>query len=81
MFPVRATNRAILPILWRTPDYAFRATLPRTQAATAIADAIKAIAYPNFKDTVSEHDRHDAYEEMWFTMRELQEARARSLKP
>jgi len=40
------------------PDYAFRATLPRTQAATAIVDAVKAIGYLNFKDTVSEHDRH-----------------------
>ena len=42
---------------------------------------MKAIGYLNFKDAVSEHDRHDAYEAMWFTMRELQEARARSLKP
>ncbi len=42
---------------------------------------MKAIGYLNFKDTVSEHDRHDAYKEIWFAMRELQETRVRSLKP
>jgi len=38
------------------------------------------IGYLNFKDTVSEHDGHDVYKEIWFAMRERQETRARSLK-
>ncbi len=35
-------------------DYAYRATLPRTKVAAAIAAAVKAIDYPNFKNAVSE---------------------------
>jgi hypothetical protein len=53
-------------------DYRFRATLPRQTVADALAAAVKAIAYPNFKASVAEPDRHDAYLDCWCILRDWQ---------
>lgn len=62
-------------------DYAYRTTLPRTDVAQALAAAVAAIDYPNFKDAVPEPDRHDAYEAAWFVMRAFQQNRTRARSP
>lgn len=55
-------------------DYAYRATLDRSDVANVIADVINnAIRYPNFKDAVRAADRHHAYLDVWTVMRRWQE--------
>ena len=56
-------------------DYAFRATIGREAVADAIAAQARQIDYGNFKDSVTECDRHDAYFEIWKAMNCLQHAR------
>lgn len=58
-------------------DYWFRATIPREVVSKAIASQIEAIPYDNFKNSVTEHDRHDANFETWGAMHQLQQNRAR----
>lgn len=53
-------------------DYVFRAMLPRAEVANAVAQSVMEIDYQNFKDSVSENDRHDAYLECWDAMNALQ---------
>jgi hypothetical protein len=53
-------------------DYRFRASLPRDLVAAAIANAVEGVTYDNFKDSVSDPELHDAYLEVWMTMRNLQ---------
>jgi hypothetical protein len=58
----------------RTPgnDYLFRARLGREEVAAAVAEAVKAITYGNFKGSVKERDRHDAYMGVWQVMHHYQ---------
>ena len=46
----------------RTPghDYLYRARIGRDEVAQAMAEAVKAITYPNFKGSVKDPLRHDA---------------------
>lgn len=46
-------------------DYRYRARIDRERVATTIADAVRGIDYGNFKDTVREAERHDAYMDVW----------------
>jgi len=54
-------------------DYQFRAFLRRDVVATAIGEALKAIQYPNFKNSVDDDALHDAYAKVWGVMADLQE--------
>jgi hypothetical protein len=54
-------------------DYRFRAVLTREEVAKAISQRIMDISYGNFKDSVHEHVRHDAYMKCWSVMARLQE--------
>lgn len=56
-------------------DYAFRAHLPRERVAEAIALQVAGIAYPNFKGSTKENDRHDAYLRCWHAMADFQAKR------
>lgn len=56
-------------------DYAYRATLDRVFTMKAVATAMSAIDYPNFKDSVAEPDRHDAYLGVWTEMMAFQRKR------
>jgi hypothetical protein len=56
-------------------DYAFRARIEREEVAEKIADAARNIRYSNFKNTVKEHDRHDAYIDVWQAMYAFQRRR------
>jgi hypothetical protein len=49
-------------------DYQFRAYVGRKLVKRAMAAEVDRIDYPNFKDSVLEDDRHDAYSEVWTTM-------------
>lgn len=58
-------------------DYRFRAEIPADEVANAISRQIGAISYDNFKSSVRETDRHDAYLRVWTTMNLFQGARMR----
>jgi hypothetical protein len=49
-------------------DYAFRARIDRETVAQCMAQAAREIGYGNFKSSVSEPDRHDAYMGVWAAM-------------
>ncbi len=49
-------------------DYRFRATIPRDQVAQAMHDQVMCLSYANFKSTVKEHRRHEAYLGVWREM-------------
>lgn len=53
-------------------DYAFRARVDREQVALAMADQVRAIQSPNFKDSVTEPGRHHAYMNVWSAMAHYQ---------
>ncbi len=57
-------------------DYRFRAHLPRERVAQALADAARGIHYPNFKDTVKSHARHETYMDVWQAMHQFQKTHA-----
>lgn len=50
-------------------DYRFRATVPAAEVAQAVAGRVRAIDYGNFKDSVPDRARHDAYLRVWDVMR------------
>lgn len=54
-------------------DYRFRAFLPRERVAAAMALAVTNITATNFKDSVKDRQRHDAYMRVWSAMVHLQE--------
>jgi hypothetical protein len=53
-------------------DYRYRAELPRHEVSAAIQAAIEDIGYSNFKDSVVEGARHEAYMQVWRVMSALQ---------
>lgn len=53
-------------------DYKFRARIPRERVAEVIAAKVAAIDYTNFKDTVTDPERHDAYFDVWDVMYKYQ---------
>ena len=50
-------------------DYQFRADVPAEEVAEAMAERIRAIGYGNFKDSVEDEPRHNAYTDVWTVMR------------
>jgi hypothetical protein len=62
-------------------DYRFRTLLPRWMVAKAMSDEVRRIAYSNFKDSVDEKDRHDAYFRCWAAMNALQRSRLAPKRP
>lgn len=61
--------------VYPTPDrdYAFRAFIPRHVVARAIAHEVMTIDATNFKASVKEDFRHDAYMRVWGAALSLQE--------
>jgi len=53
-------------------DYRYRARIDREVVAQRMADAVRDISYPNFKSSVNEHDRHNAYMDVWDAMYQFQ---------
>ncbi|CAB5220232.1 hypothetical protein UFOVP233_24 [uncultured Caudovirales phage] len=57
-------------------DYRFRALVSRHMVALAMAKAVNQIGYSNFKGSVPEKARHDAYSGVWGVMYREQLRRA-----
>ena len=55
-------------------DYRFRAYLPRASVVKAITNRLRDVDYGNFKGSVRQSRRHDAYFEVWDAMFRAQEA-------
>lgn len=58
-------------------DYMFRARIPREEVAKAIMGRVLALNASNFKDSVKNKKRHDAYMDVWNVMYRYQEANGR----
>lgn len=54
-------------------DYRYRAFINRDIVANSIAREVANIDYGNFKNSVRDHDLHDAYSDFWLIMYKLQE--------
>lgn len=54
-------------------DYKYRAKVPREVVAKALHDQAMAVNYPNFKSSVKDRKRHDAYMDVWSAMYKAQE--------
>jgi len=61
----------------RTPraDYGWRAYVSRDRVKQAMVKEIDQITYPNFKDSVPEDDRHNAYARCWNALYDFQRQR------
>ena len=55
-------------------DYPYRARIDREEVAQRVAEAVRGIRYPNFKSTVDEEKRHEAYLQVWGEMADFQES-------
>ena len=53
-------------------DYKYRALVSRVEVAQVIGDQLLNIKYTNFKDSVKQVRRHDAYFDVWDIMHRLQ---------
>jgi hypothetical protein len=62
VFPAAKVNKTLMR------DYQFRALIDRVEVADAIAREVRLIGYQNFKDSVANESRHDAYFEVWRAM-------------
>jgi ADP-ribose pyrophosphatase YjhB (NUDIX family) len=60
---------------WTGTDYAYRAVVSRNRVADALAEAARTITATNFKASVREHWRHDAYADVWRVMYAVQSKR------
>lgn len=56
-------------------DYRFRTEVKRTDAARVFGAIVGGLRYDNFKHSVVEQDRHDAYVKAWEAMANLQRKR------
>lgn len=56
-------------------DYRFRLSVSPPVVGALIAERLVSIDYDNFKNSVTDRDRHDAYLEVWGAMRRLQHGR------
>ena len=54
-------------------DYRYRARIDRKVVAETIAAELKSVRYANFKSTVKDRRRHDAYLEVWDAMMDYQD--------
>lgn len=55
-------------------DYLYRALVYRQDVAAAVAAMVANISYTNFKDSVKDHDLHDACGRVWGVMHSYQSA-------
>ena len=54
-------------------DYRFRAKVPREVVAKVMFDRVMVLDYSNFKSSVKNRKRHDAYMDAWVAMYRYQE--------
>lgn len=51
-------------------DYRYRAEIPRNQVAEALADSVRSLDYPNFKNSLSGTKRKSAAAKVWQALAE-----------
>lgn len=83
---VRARQRGDIQAVFKHPDvrvvatpkadYPFRAEIRRDLVGTVLRFAAQEIAYDNFKASVRDAGRHDAYLDVWVAMRRWQGGQA-----
>lgn len=56
-------------------DYRFRAEVRRAEVGRVFGEKFSSLQYDNFKHSVDEQDRHDAYVKAWEAMANLQRRR------
>lgn len=56
-------------------DYRFRAEVKRVEVGKVLGGVASGLKYDNFKHSVAEQDRHDAYVKAWEAMANLQRRR------
>lgn len=61
-------------------DYRYRARIDREAVAQAMAEAVRNVRYGNFKSTVKDRARHDAYMGVWLAMAAFQAAQGTGRK-
>jgi hypothetical protein len=49
-------------------DYKYRAKVPREAVAQALHDQAMSVSYTNFKSSLKDRKRHDAYMDVWSAM-------------
>lgn len=49
-------------------DYKWRARIPKREAVEVIAQTLAAVEYDNFKNSIPDHDYHDACSDVWSVM-------------
>lgn len=54
-------------------DYKFRARVPRGAVAKVLHDQVMGLNWSNFKSTVKDGKRHDAYMNVWRSMYAIQD--------
>ncbi len=62
-------------------DYHWRAEVPRGWVIKALTARVNAITYTNFKDSVRDDTRHDAYSGVWWEMYDWQNGRPKVEPP
>lgn len=68
-------------LAWKGRDYPFRAFVPRHVVAEILASQVRAITYPNFKDSVGDPRLHEVYADVWAVMAGLQRGLRRPRGP
>lgn len=58
-------------------DYPWRVTVSRERVSLLLSRQAENIAYHNFKDSVQERDRHEAYLDVWSRMKKFRTANGR----
>lgn len=69
----RAFPKAVIKTSPPPADYRYRVIVTRKAVLTLLARTVEKLAYANFKDTVRDTVRHDAYIQVWNAMFALQE--------
>ena len=59
----------------RNADYRYRAEVTRHEVTSALIREVQSITYDNFKNSVQDDLRHDAYMRVWSVMRGTQTKR------
>jgi hypothetical protein len=57
----------------RKADYRYRTVVAREALVAYLTRQARDLDYENFKDTVTDQERHDAYLQVWSAMHRMQE--------
>jgi len=53
-------------------DYHYRCAISRDEVKSVLAGEVDRVSYSNFKNSVEDHDLHNAYNRVWHAMAALQ---------